>query len=150
LWPGVVIVATGEALAALLDTTAHIDLGRRSNAPAHQRARAAVQQLLADGEMLFTSRINEAEFRIGPEMSIDRRRELDRVERVLAGIVVLECNADAALRYAAIKAAMFKRGRPVGDRDALIGAVALAHGQLLLTRNPRHFTAIAGLNVQSY
>jgi len=54
---------------ALLDTTVLIDLGRRPQLPAHQHARAAVQDLLAAGEMLFTSRINEAEFRIGPEMS---------------------------------------------------------------------------------
>ena len=59
---------------ALLDTTVLIDLGRRSHVPAHQRARAAVQRLLASGEMLFTSRINEAEFRVGPEMSGQRRK----------------------------------------------------------------------------
>jgi len=135
---------------ALLDTTVLIDLGRRSQEPAHQRARTVVQRLLGAGEMLFTSRINEAEFRIGPEMSSERPRELERVERVLAGIVILEFNAEAALRYAVIKAAMFKRGRPVGDCDALIASVALAHGQLLVTRNPRHFTQIAGLIVQSY
>ena len=135
---------------ALLDTTVLIDLGRQARAPAHQRARAAVRRLLASGEMLFTSRINEAEFRVGPEMSGDRRGELERVERVLAGIVILEFKADAAQRYAVIKAAMFRRGRPVGDCDALIASVALAHGQWLLTRNPRHFQDITGLVVQSY
>lgn len=135
---------------ALLDTTVLIDLGRRPRAPAHQRARTVVQGLLADGEMLFTSRINEAEFRIGPEMSTDRRGELERVERVLAGIVILEFNAEAALRYAVIKASTFKHGRPVGDCDALIASVALAHGQMLLTRNPKHFKHIPGLILQSY
>ncbi len=135
---------------ALLDTTVLVDLGRRPQVPAHERARIAVQRLLAGGEVLFTSRINEAEFRVGPEMSGQRQRELERVERVLSGMVILEFNAEAALHYAVIKAAMFKRGRPVGDCDALIAAVALANGQLLLTRNPRHFSHIAGLIVQSY
>jgi tRNA(fMet)-specific endonuclease VapC len=135
---------------ALLDTTVLIDLGRQPRSSAHRRARAAVQALLAGGEMLFTSRINEGEFRIGPEMSVDRPRELERVERVLAGMVILEFNAEAALRYAVIKATMFKRGRPVGDCDALIASIALANGQSLLTRNPRHFSRIAGLIVQSY
>jgi len=135
---------------ALLDTTVLIDLGRRSQIPTHQRARAAVQRLLAGGEMLFTSRINEAEFRIGPEMSVERQKELERVERILAGIVILEFNAEAAQRYAVIKAALFKRGRPVGDCDALIASVALTYGQMLLTRNPQHFRDIAGMIVQSY
>ena len=135
---------------ALLDTTVLVDLGRRSHLPAHQRARSAVQSLLSSGETLFTSRINEAEFRVGPEMSGDREKELERVERVLAGIVILEFNAAAALCFAVIKAARLKVGRPVGDCDTLIASVALAHGQLLLTRNPRHFTRLAGLIVQSY
>jgi predicted nucleic acid-binding protein len=135
---------------ALLDTTVLIDLGRRPHAREHHHARVAVRGLLQAGEMLFTSRINEAEFRIGPEMSADRPREQERVARVLAGIVILEFNAEAALRYAVIKAATLKRGRPIGDCDAMIAAVALAHGQLLLTRNPRHFRNIAGLIVQTY
>ena len=135
---------------ALLDTTALVDLGRRPQVPAHQHVRAAIQRLLADGQMLFTSRINEAEFRVGPEMSRERQRELDRVERVLEAIVILEFDSEAARRYAVIKAAMLRRGSPVGDCDALIASVALANGQLLLTRNPRHFRDIPGLIVVSY
>jgi predicted nucleic acid-binding protein len=135
---------------ALLDTTVLIDLGRRPQAMEHLRARAAVQRLLAHGETLFTSRINEAEFRVGPELSNDRRGELERVERTLESLVILEFNADAALRYAVIKAAMLKRGRPVGDCDALVASIALTHGQLVLTRNPRHFVDISGLVVQAY
>jgi len=135
---------------ALLDTTVLIDLGRRPETPGHRRARAAVHQLLVSGQMLFTSRINEAEFRVGPEMSVNRQRELDRVERVLATLVILELNADAAMRYAVIKSTMLIRGRPVGDCDALIASIAMANGQSILTRNARHFTSIPGLNVQSY
>jgi predicted nucleic acid-binding protein len=135
---------------ALLDTTVLIDLGRRQNSPNHQLARAAVQHLLVAGEMLFTSRINDAEFRVGPEMSKDRQRELQRVEHVLGGIVILEFGADAARRYAVIKAGMLKNGRPAGDCDTMIAAVALANGQSLLTRNPRHFNGITGLLVTSY
>ena len=135
---------------ALLDTTVLVDLARRPRDAAHQRASAAVQRLLAAGEMLFTSRINEAEFRVGPEMSRERHRELERVERVLAALVILEFDAAASLRYAVIKAEMFKRGCSVGDCDALIASVALANGQILLTRNSRHFRQIPGMVVDSY
>jgi predicted nucleic acid-binding protein len=62
----------------------------------------------------------------------------------------LDFTAEAVRRFAAIEALMFKIGRPVGDLDALIAAVALAHGQLLVTRNARHFKDIPGLAVQSY
>ena len=135
---------------ALLDTTVLIDLARGEKSPAHQRARVAVQRLLQSGETLFTSRINEAEFRIGPERSQDRQKELDRVERVLAGVLILEFNREGALKYAVIKAETFRRGRPVGDCDALIASVAVTNGQSLLTRNPKHFSDISGLVVQAY
>ena len=127
---------------ALLDTTVLVDLARRPQIPTRQPARAAVQELLAAGEMLCTSRINEAEFRVGPEMSQERERELEGVEGVLASIVILEFDGKAAQHFARIKAAMLKHGRPVGDCDTLIAAVALANGQLLLTRNPLHFRQI--------
>jgi tRNA(fMet)-specific endonuclease VapC len=135
---------------ALLDTTVLVDLGRRPQAPMHGRATAAIRRLLAGGQKLFTSRINEAEFRVGPEMSEDRERELERVERILANVVVLEFDARAAAIYAAIKASMLKRGQPAGDCDTLIAAIALANGQSLLTRNPAHFANIATLIVDRY
>ena len=135
---------------ALLDTTVLVDLARGRNAESHQRASVPVQRLLAGGQMLFTSRINEAEFLVGPEMSLNRQRELERVERILASVVILDFGADAARIYAVIKAAMFKRGRPTGDCDTLIASIALANGQSLLTRNPKHFSGIAGLVVESY
>ena len=135
---------------ALLDTTVLVDLGRGTRSEKCLSVRAAVRRLLAEGEMLFTSRINEAEFRVGPEISQQRQQELERVERVLAGIAILEFNSQAAQRYAVIKAVMLKRGKPAGDCDTLIAAVALANGQSVLTRNPKHFSDIAGLVVQSY
>jgi predicted nucleic acid-binding protein len=34
--------------------------------------------------------------------------------------------------------------------DLLIAAIAIAHGQELLTRNPNHFAGIRGLVVEAY
>jgi predicted nucleic acid-binding protein len=36
------------------------------------------------------------------------------------------------------------------DMDVLIAAVALVHGERIVTRNTRHFEAIPGLAVESY
>ena len=134
----------------LLDTTALVDLGRRADTVGHRRVRLVLRELLLRGETLFTSRINEAEFRVGPEMSDQHQRELERVERVLSGIAILEFDAHASQYYAVIKSAIFKSGRPAGDCDTMIASVALANGQMLLTRNRRHFEYIPGLVVQSY
>ena len=135
---------------ALLDTTVLIDLGRRPESPLHQRVRGPLVRALAAGETLFTSRISEAEFRVGPERSSDRAKELATVERVLAGLVVLEFDAEACRRYARVKAALLAAGRPTGDCDTLIASTALANGERLVTRNPKHFADIPGLAVESY
>jgi tRNA(fMet)-specific endonuclease VapC len=79
-----------------------------------------------------------------------RQRELERVEQVLSGVAILEFDARASQVYAVLKAASFKSGRPMGDCDTMIAAVALVNGQMLLTRNARHFQNIPGLIVQIY
>jgi tRNA(fMet)-specific endonuclease VapC len=124
---------------ALLDTTVLIDLRRNPRNPEHQRARAIVRQLLAVGESLYTSRINEAEFRVGVEAARDRQDELERVEGVLAGVVILEFDAASAKQFAVAKAALRKVGRPTGDCDTMIAAVAMVNRQILITRNPGDF-----------
>ena len=121
-----------------------------SKRPGINRARTAVGRLLTAGDTLFTSRINEAELRVGVEMASDRERELLRVERILGALGILEFTSDAALRYAVIKATLQRLGRPSGDCDAMVAAIALANGQSLLTRNPRHFSDVPGLAVLNY
>jgi predicted nucleic acid-binding protein len=135
---------------ALLDTTVLIDLSRRPGTPAHNRARRRVDELAAAGERLVTSRINEAEFRVGPERMPNRADEILRVEGVLAWLVILEFDASAARWYARTKAALLDRGLPVGDCDTMVAAVALANGHAIVTRNPGHFTIVPGLAVSSY
>jgi tRNA(fMet)-specific endonuclease VapC len=135
---------------ALLDTTVLIDLSRRPGTPSHSRARRRVDELTARGETLFTSRINEAEFLVGPERVRNRAEEILRVEGVLAWLQILEFDAAAARFYARTKAALLDAGQPVGDCDTMVAAVALANGQMLLTRNPNHFVGVPGLAVSWY
>ena len=84
------------------------------------------------------------------ELSGNGQLEQDQVERVLAPLMILEFDRAAALRYSAIKADQIRWGRPIGDVDALIAAVAMANAQILLTRNPRHFAQIPVLVVEAY
>jgi predicted nucleic acid-binding protein len=72
------------------------------------------------------------------------------MDRVLRGPAVLELDEDAARRFGAITARPYRLGRPAGDLDVLVAAVALAHGQSLVTRNPKHFADLPGLTVHAY
>ena len=93
---------------------------------------------------------NEAEFRVGGFRSSDPAHETAKIDAVLATTVILEFDDLAARTFARVKAAVLSVGRFPGDMDVLIAAVALANGEPLLTRNPRHFADIPGLIVESY
>jgi tRNA(fMet)-specific endonuclease VapC len=135
---------------AILDTTVLIDLARGKSADASRRARADVARRLAAGQALATTRINEAEFRVGVMRAKNPARELAAVEAVLSILPILEFDQSAAVCFARIKASLLDRGTPIGDMDALIASIAISTGQTLVTRNPRHFHGIVGLSVESY
>ena len=135
---------------AMLDTTALIDLSRSERSPLRSRVAAVLRQLLDAGEDLHTSRINEAEFRVGGFRAKNRQQETRTIERVLDGFPVLEFDAVAALCFARVKAHLLDHGRPTGDADLLIAAIALANGQSIVTRNAAHFAQIPGLAVAAY
>lgn len=109
-----------------------------------------LRRLLDAGDSLFTSRINEAEFRVGGFRAKNRTVESATVELVLSSFPILEFDAASALRYAQVQAHLLDIGKPSGEADVFIAAIALANGQRLVTRNPRHFADVPGLVVESY
>jgi tRNA(fMet)-specific endonuclease VapC len=109
-----------------------------------------VRQLIADGGLPLTTRLNEAEFRLGQFRAADPAREAQRIEQVLAMVGILEFDAAAARRFAQLQAALLDIGRPAGEIDALVASIALENGQPLATRNPAHFQHIDGLTVLPY
>ena len=134
----------------LLDTSVLVDVSKGDRSPQGRRAQSELLTRLRTGATLFTSRVNEAEFRVGGYRSKDPARETAKIDAVLAATVILEFDAVAARTFARIKAAVLSIGKFPEDMDVLIAAVALANGEPLLTRNPRHFSDIPGLMVESY
>ena len=135
---------------AVLDTNALIDLSRFHRTAESLRAYVKLAELLSRGEKIMTARISEAEFRVGPFRASDPVRELAKVNAILTQCAISEFDADAALLFAEVKAHLLNIGRPVGDMDIQIAAVALVNGQTLVTRNRRHFADVPGLRVESY
>lgn len=133
---------------ACLDTTVLIDLMRGS--AAHSSKAAAVVQSLGRSSRLSTTRLNVAELEVGIHRSANPVAARRQAERVLAPLIVLEFDEAAAALYGAITAALQGMGRPAGDMDVLIAAVAMTHGQPLVTRNAKHFRDIPALQVVEY
>ena len=70
------------------------------------------------------------------------------VENILATIAVLPFDIRAARVHSRLWADLAARGTPVGERDLLIAATAVAFGHRVLTRDQRSFPKIPGLDVE--
>jgi len=135
---------------AMLDTTVFVDLRGRGGKQRTVKAQETLAQLVAGGESLSTSRITVAELYVGIQLSMDPAAEKLAVEEALEGFPILELDDVAARHFANIRAYLRRRSRTVGDMDTLIGGIALANGQPVVTRNPAHFSDMPGLRVITY
>lgn len=135
---------------ACLDTTFILDLRGRGGANLQSRARTTLHQLIQTGQAITTTRINVAELYVGVERSHDPTRELAILSSILSTVEILEVDERSVRQFGRASAHLLRIGRPVGDVDALIGAIATVNEQTLFTRNPRHFADIPGLSVETY
>ena len=69
------------------------------------------------------------------------------VEGLLQQLPVLPFDLIAARVHARVWAALLSKGQAVGERDLLIAATALAHGNDVVTRDERSFPRVPGLKV---
>ena len=49
-----------------------------------------------------------------------------------------------------IQVSLRQKGRPTGEVDALIAAIALAHNAILVSDNTKHFEHIEGLTLENW
>jgi len=132
---------------AVLDTNLLIDLLRRKPAQRTVQVQILVRAILLSGESIMTTRLNIAELYVGAELSSDPRGEQTRIDKLLEPFQILEFDEASGRAYGQIQATLRRTGRPAGDMDALIAAVAMTNGQTLFTRNDRHFRGIPGLAI---
>ena len=132
---------------AVADTSFPLDLTRGPGSRLGRKARTLLRRLVADEEPLATTRFNVAELLVGVARAPDEEKERGKVEHLLRPFTILGLQADAAEAFGRIVGQLQSAVRPIGDMDALIGAVALTAGHPVVTRNARHFEQTPGLPV---
>lgn len=125
-----------------LDTDVLIDHLRGS-----EEAVRRIRDLEASGAILSTTAINAFELYYGAEKTGRREENRGAVERLLERLVLYDFTKRAAGVAGEILAGLEAEGRPIGFRDAFIGATAVVNDSALFTRNVSHFEAIAGLKL---
>jgi predicted nucleic acid-binding protein len=81
-----------------------------------------------------------------------KRRDENRavLEEFIAGVEVLHFDAEAAREHGLIYAELLAVGRPTGEKDGLIAAVARARSGVMVTHNVRHYENISGLVIEDW
>ena len=75
---------------------------------------------------------------------------LATIEQLRSLVPVEPLGANAAVRYGRLRAALEKRGAPIGAYDLLIAAHALSLGLTLVTNNVREFSRVEGLRLENW
>lgn len=127
----------------LLDTNAISDMVRQPGGPVGRR----VDQLTDDD--LATSIVVAAELKFGLAKKPSERLAL-QLDGVLRRLRVLPFGGEADQHYARIRAALERRGTPIGGNDLFIAAHALSLGATLVTDNVREFSRVDGLVVGNW
>jgi tRNA(fMet)-specific endonuclease VapC len=93
--------------------------------------------------------ITEAELRFGVAKFPNSTKLGVAVEELLRRLESLPWDSAAAQHYAGLRAALEKRGEPMGNMDMMIAAQALALETVLVT-NDRVFTRVKGLRIEDW
>jgi len=100
---------------------------------------------------LAVSTVTAMEVHFGLALDPMRARRLGSVMRaILEAVSVLPYELEDARATATLRAALQKRGRPIGAYDALIAGAALARGLVLVTSNEKEFGRASGLKIENW
>ncbi len=94
--------------------------------------------------------IVRAELLLGAAKSQRPKPTRQAIEEILSPFEVVPFGAHEADLYAAIRADLERRGRPIGPNDLLLAATVLGTGGTVVTRNVREFRRVKGLMVEDW
>jgi tRNA(fMet)-specific endonuclease VapC len=128
----------------LLDTCTISDAAR-GDAATLEQLRATTPGAVA------VSVVSVMEIEYGLALHAERARKVAPfVRAMLAAASIIDFGVADASATASVRAALARKGKPVGAYDLLIAGTALARGLTLVSANEREFRRISGLTVQNW
>jgi tRNA(fMet)-specific endonuclease VapC len=88
-----------------------------------------------------------AELEFGVAKSQHQEKNQAALDEFVLPLEIANFNGEIARVYGRMRAALEKKGTPIGALDMMIGAHALTLGVTLATNNTREFSRIKGLSV---
>ncbi|MCL2153022.1 MAG: type II toxin-antitoxin system VapC family toxin [Oscillospiraceae bacterium] len=99
---------------------------------------------------LSISAITEAELWFGVENSAKPEKNAETLRAFLATVDIMPFETRAAAEYGHTRVKLKRAGTPIGDRDTLIAAHAIALELKLVTNNIRAFQYVENLSLEDW
>jgi tRNA(fMet)-specific endonuclease VapC len=112
---------------------------------AHFRGDPIVTPRLQASHAIYLPSIVLGELHFGAHRSPNPDRNLERIERFVAAVMLLSVDAATAALYGQLKAELMTAGQIIPDNDLWIAALAKQHDLTLVSRD-QHFSHVSGLN----
>lgn len=112
------------------------------------RIRERADQALARGQRIGICTPVLGELWAGVENSKSKKRNQPLLVKALTRLVVWPFNEAAARDFGRIHAELRRLGRPIGQIDMQIAAVAVSLGNCGVVTKDKHFLAVPGLHVE--
>lgn len=90
------------------------------------------------------------ELHVGIAKSSSPGKRTSQLAELTSVVQILPFHQQEARAAADIRAALEKRGKPIGPYDILIAGTALAHGAILVSRNTKEFGRIKSLRIENW
>ena len=118
---------------------------------AYLNGQAGIAQRIAENllEVAIPSLV-AAELYYGARASNRAEENVDRLNKLMEIIPIVDFELSADRCFGNLKADLRKRGKPTGETDAWIAAVALAHNATLITHNTKDFQHITDLKIEDW
>ena len=98
---------------------------------------------------LCLSAVTVAELRFGAD-NRQSRKIRQAIDAFLSGIQVFAFDADAALTFGKVAAALANAGTSIGQLDTLIASHALSMKAVLVTNHQKHHSKVPGLKLANW
>ncbi len=100
---------------------------------------------------LYTASICVMELRYGALRMPGRADLWDNIEqRIISKLTILDFAYREAVKAAEVLRDLHAAGEPIGIEDVMISAIALTNSLVVVSANTKHFSRIAGLQLENW
>ena len=111
---------------------------------------AVVSQFQLKHQDCYLSTLVLAELHKGVYCSSQFQKNITALNQFANSLTIVDYDQNVALEFGKIQSELRRKGKPTGEIDALIAAVARSRQDILVTNNTRHFINIDRLQLEDW